>query len=54
MGRDGHIASLYPGEATLDETERAGDRREARLEPYVDRFTLTLRCCAARIRCSSS
>ena len=42
MGRDGHIASLYPDEATLDETERRAIGAEARLEPYVDRITLTL------------
>jgi 6-phosphogluconolactonase len=42
MGRDGHVASLYPEEATLDETERRVIGAEARLEPYVDRITLTL------------
>jgi 6-phosphogluconolactonase len=42
MGRDGHIASLYPDEATLDETERRVVGAEAKLEPFVDRITLTL------------
>jgi 6-phosphogluconolactonase len=42
MGRDGHVASLYPNEATLDETERRVIGAEARLEPFVDRITLTL------------
>ena len=43
LGPDGHVASLYPEQPTLDETE---ERRvigaEAKLEPYVDRITLTL------------
>ncbi len=42
MGRDGHIASLYPDEATLDETDRRVIGAEAKLEPFVDRITLTL------------
>jgi 6-phosphogluconolactonase len=42
MGADGHIASLYPDEPTLDETERRVVGTEAKLEPYVDRITLTL------------
>jgi 6-phosphogluconolactonase len=42
MGRDGHIASLYPNEPTLDETERRVIGAEAKLEPFVDRITLTL------------
>jgi 6-phosphogluconolactonase len=42
MGRDGHVASLYPDEATLDESERRVIGAEAKLEPYVDRITLTL------------
>jgi hypothetical protein len=42
MGRDGHIASLYPDEPTLDETERRVIGAEAKLEPFVDRITLTL------------
>jgi 6-phosphogluconolactonase len=42
LGPDGHIASLFPEEPTLDETDRRVVGAEARLEPYVDRITLTL------------
>jgi 6-phosphogluconolactonase len=42
LGPDGHIASLYPEQPTLDETERRVIGAEAKLEPYVDRITLTL------------
>jgi len=42
LGADGHVASLYPGQPTLDECERRVVGAEARLEPYVDRITLTL------------
>lgn len=42
LGPDGHVASLYPGQATLDETTRKAVGAEAKLEPYVDRITLTL------------
>jgi 6-phosphogluconolactonase len=42
LGPDGHIASLFPNEPTLDETDRRVVGAEARLEPYVDRVTLTL------------
>jgi 6-phosphogluconolactonase len=42
LGPDGHVASLFPGEPTLDETERKVVGAEAKLEPYVDRITLTL------------
>ena len=42
LGRDGHIASLYPNEPTLDITDRRVVGAEANLEPYVDRITLTL------------
>jgi len=42
LGPDGHIASLYPSQPTLDETERRAIGAEAKLDPYVDRITLTL------------
>jgi 6-phosphogluconolactonase len=42
LGPDGHIASLYPNEPTLDESERRVLGAEAKLEPFVDRITLTL------------
>jgi 6-phosphogluconolactonase len=42
LGPDGHVASLYPEQPTLDETERRAVGAEAKLEPYVDRITLTL------------
>jgi 6-phosphogluconolactonase len=42
MGPDGHVASLYPEQPTLDETERRVLGATAKLEPYVDRITLTL------------
>jgi 6-phosphogluconolactonase len=42
LGPDGHVASLFPDEPTLDETRRRVIGAEAKLEPYVDRITLTL------------
>jgi len=42
LGPDGHVASLYPEQPTLEETERRVVGAEAKLEPYVDRITLTL------------
>jgi 6-phosphogluconolactonase len=42
LGPDGHVASLYPDQPTLDESERRVIGAEAHLEPYVDRITLTL------------
>ncbi len=41
-GPDGHIASLYPNQPTLDETERRVIGAEAHLAPFVDRITLTI------------
>ena len=42
LGPDGHVASLFPEQPTLDETTRKVVGAEAMLEPYVDRITLTL------------
>jgi 6-phosphogluconolactonase len=42
LGPDGHVASLYPNKPTLDETERRAIGAEAKLQPFVDRITLTL------------
>ena len=43
LGPDGHAASLFPGQPTVDERERRAIPAEARLEPFVDRVTLTVR-----------
>jgi 6-phosphogluconolactonase len=42
IGPDGHVTSLFPNQPTLDETERRAIPAEAKLEPYVDRVTMTL------------
>ena len=42
LGPDGHVASLYPEQPSLDEVERKAVGAEAKLEPFVDRITLTL------------
>jgi 6-phosphogluconolactonase len=42
LGPDGHVASLFPNEPTLEETERRAVGAAAKLEPFVDRITLTL------------
>ena len=41
VGPDGHVASLFPGSAGLDETERLAIPAEPKLDPYVERVTLT-------------
>jgi 6-phosphogluconolactonase len=48
LGPDGHVASLYPEQPTLDVTDQRAVGAEAKLEPAVDRITLTLpMLCAA-------
>jgi len=42
MGPDGHIASLYPNQPTLEAKDRRVVGAEAHLDPYVDRISLTL------------
>lgn len=43
VGPDGHIASLFPGQSTLDERERlVVGVPEAGLEPFVSRVSFTL------------
>jgi 6-phosphogluconolactonase len=42
MGSDGHIASLYPHAPGLAERERRAIPAEAKLEPLVDRVTMTV------------
>jgi 6-phosphogluconolactonase len=42
IGPDGHVASLFPNAATLDERERKVVGADAGFEPYVDRVTFTL------------
>jgi 6-phosphogluconolactonase len=42
LGSDGHMASLFPGSPQLGERELLVTSGPARLEPFVDRVTLTL------------
>jgi 6-phosphogluconolactonase len=42
LGPDGHAASLYPNQPTLDERCRRAIPAEAKLEPFVDRVTMTV------------
>ncbi|HEX6788328.1 MAG TPA: 6-phosphogluconolactonase [Gaiellaceae bacterium] len=42
LGPDGHVASLFPSQSTLDVTDRRVIGAEAKHEPYVDRITLTM------------
>jgi 6-phosphogluconolactonase len=42
LGPDGHAASLYPHAPGLAERERRAIPAEAKLEPFVDRVTMTI------------
>jgi 6-phosphogluconolactonase len=42
MGADGHCASLFPDQPTLDEQERRAIPAEATLKPFVERVTMTV------------
>jgi 6-phosphogluconolactonase len=42
MGSDGHVASLYPHASGLAERVRRAIPAEAKLEPLVDRVTMTI------------
>ena len=42
LGPDGHAASLFPHEPTLEERARRAIPAEAKLEPFVERVTLTV------------
>jgi 6-phosphogluconolactonase len=42
LGPDGHVASLFPSQPTLEEAERRAIPAEAKLEPFVDRVTMTV------------
>ena len=42
VGPDGHLASLYPQAPGLAERERRAIAAEAKLEPLVDRVTMTI------------
>jgi 6-phosphogluconolactonase len=42
LGSDGHAASLYPHAPGLRERERLAIAAEAKLDPHVDRVTMTI------------
>lgn len=42
LGPDGHTASLFPNAPTLAERERRAVATESKLEPFVDRVTMTV------------
>ena len=42
LGPDGHVASLFPAQPTLDERERRAVPAEPQLEPFVERVTMTI------------
>jgi 6-phosphogluconolactonase len=41
LGPDGHVASLFPHAPGLDETERLAIPAEPKLDPFVERVTMT-------------
>src|SRR5262245_46680622 len=41
LGPDGHVASLFPNAPGLSETERLAIPAEAKLDPFVERVTMT-------------
>jgi 6-phosphogluconolactonase len=41
LGPDGHVASLFPDAPGLNETERLAIPAEPKLDPYVERVTMT-------------
>jgi 6-phosphogluconolactonase len=41
LGPDGHVASLFPNQPTLEERRRRAIPAEAKLEPFVERVTMT-------------
>ncbi|HKD32085.1 MAG TPA: 6-phosphogluconolactonase [Gaiellaceae bacterium] len=51
LGPDGHAASLFPNQPTLDERSRRAIPAKATLEPFVERVTMTLPvlCSAAEV-----
>ena len=42
LGPDGHVASLYPHASGLAKRARRAIPAEAKLEPFVDRVTMTI------------
>jgi 6-phosphogluconolactonase len=42
LGPDGHTASLFPNAPTLAERDRRAVAAESKLEPFVDRVTMTV------------
>ena len=49
LGQDGHTASLFPNEPSLEETAARAVAAPSQLEPWVDRVTMTVpMLCSAR------
>ncbi len=42
LGADGHTASLFPDQPTLDDRSRRAVPAEPKLDPFVDRVTMTV------------